>query len=110
MHDLMAGSNFVFFYSEALGINDIGEVVGWIQNDDTNFTQEGFIYEGGQTVDFSHSASMLHGLSTTLVGLWDKAAVLLSPILASSFAICWVKSFFRLRWRGIRLPLTTVGR
>jgi probable HAF family extracellular repeat protein len=51
MHDLMAGSNFVFFYSEALGINDIGEVVGWIQNDDTNFTQEGFIYEGGQTVD-----------------------------------------------------------
>jgi probable HAF family extracellular repeat protein len=37
--------------ADALGINDRGEVVGWIQDDDTNFTLHGFVYEGGQTYD-----------------------------------------------------------
>jgi probable HAF family extracellular repeat protein len=48
MQDLTPNS---FFFTDALGINDLGQVVGYIENDDSFFTDEGFIYEGGQVVN-----------------------------------------------------------
>jgi chitinase len=51
MHDLTAGS-LDHFDSLALGINDRGEVVGYFIDDGPNpFTQDGFLYKAGQTLD-----------------------------------------------------------